>query len=104
MTAVKQGQGPMLFEPPTVEEGVQALIDDGKTFLRRQYEACEEQVVKHPAKAVLVAVAAGYLLDQLPLRAIFIAKMRVLAALTPPVLFAFGAAKVCEYLQTKARQ
>jgi len=94
----------MLFEPPTVEEGVQALFDDGKTFIRRQYEACEEQVVKHPAKAVLVAVAAGYLIDRLPLRAILVAKMRVLAALTPPVLFAFGAAKICEYLQTKARQ
>lgn len=94
----------MLFEPPTVEEGVQALIDDGKTFIRRKYDACEKQVVKHPAQAVLAAVAAGYLIDRLPLRAIFIAKMRVLAALTPPVLFAFGAAKVCEYLQTKARE
>ncbi|BCU78182.1 hypothetical protein [Luteolibacter sp. LG18] len=96
--------GPTLFEPPTVEEGVQALFDDGKTYVRRKYEACQERVVNHPAQAVMIAAAAGYLIEKLPLRSIFITNMRLLAALTPPILFAVGAAKVCEYLQTKARQ
>lgn len=95
---------PSLLPPPTVEEGLHALVDDGRSYLRQRYEACQDAVVNHPTTAVLTALAIGCVLDRLPLRAIFITKMRILAALTPPVLFAIGAAKTCEYLQTKARE
>lgn len=93
-----------LTPPPTVEEGVQALLDDGRSFFRDRYEECKEHVVNHPTASILTALAVGCVLDRLPLRAIFITKMRIIAALAPPVLFAVGAAKACEYLQTKARQ
>jgi len=48
---------------------------------------------------VLGAVAAGYLLHRLPVRAILVTQVRVLSALAPPALFFFGAAKLYEFLQ-----
>lgn len=89
---------------PSVEEGIHALVDDGKNYLRSRYERCQECVMEHPTSSILAAVAAGCILDRLPLRAIFVTKMRILAAVAPPVLFAVGAAKMCEYLQNKARE
>jgi len=91
-------------EPPTIEEGIQTLIEDGKEALKERYSSCEKEIVNHPLKAVAIAAATGYLLHRLPLRAIFITKMRILSALVPPVLLAIGAAKTCEYLQSKVRK
>lgn len=45
------------------------------------------------------AVVAGYPLHRLPVRAILLTQVRVLSALTPPVLILFGAAKLYEFLQ-----
>lgn len=88
---------------PTVEEGLQAMLQDGKRSLRQRYQAFQTEVARNPAKAVLIATAAGYLLKRLPLRSILVANVRIAAALTPPLLLAIGAAKACEYLQSKAR-
>ena len=89
---------------PTVEQGVSALLHDAKDSIRNRYEKCEQCVTESPTKAILAAVAAGYVLHRLPLRAILIAKVRILSALTGPALLAFGAAKACEYLQKEARK
>lgn len=89
---------------PTVEEGVNALLHDAKRKACEGYENCEHRIRESPAKAVLVAVAAGYLLHRLPVRSILVSQVRVMAALAPPVLVAFGAAKLCEFLQAKARR
>ena len=88
---------------PTVEEGLQAMLQDGKRSLKQRYHALETEVARHPTKAVLCATAAGYLLNRLPLRSILVANVRIAAALTPPLLLAIGAAKACEFLQSKAR-
>lgn len=87
---------------PTVEEGVNALISDAKHKAVDRFHACEDLVRQSPGKAVLVAVAAGYLLHRLPVRSLLVTQVRLLAALTPPTLLAFGAAKLCEFLQNKA--
>jgi hypothetical protein len=89
---------------PTVEQGVNALIEDVKHKVHSSYENCEEQVRNSPGKAILIAVAAGYCLHRLPVRSILVAQVRLIAALTPPALFAFGAAKLCEFLQKEARR
>ena len=89
--------------PPTVEEGLQTMLLDGQRTLKQRCHDLESEVTKHPAKALLYATVAGYLLNRLPLRAILIANVRIAAALTPPLLLAIGAAKACEYLQAKAR-
>lgn len=89
--------------PPSIEEGVNALIHDAKQKACDSYQHCEECVRESPGKAILVAVGAGYLLHRLPVRSLLVSQVRVMAALAPPVLFAFGAAKLCEFLQGQAR-
>lgn len=90
--------------PPTVEEGVNALIADVKHSAQSRYEEYEACIRKSPGKAVLIAVAAGYCLHRLPLRSLLVSQVRLMAALAPPTLLAFGAAKLCEFLQYKARE
>lgn len=89
---------------PTIEQGVISLMDDVKTKAASTYEACEKRVRQSPGKAVLIAVASGYFLHRLPVRSLLVSQVRLLAALAPPALFAFGAAKLAEYLQKQARR
>lgn len=85
--------------PLSLEEGVGVLVNNARKGLRHRYEECESQVRKSPATAVLGAVAVGYLLHRMPVRAILLTQVRVLSALTPPALILFGAAKLYEFLQ-----
>ncbi len=93
-----------LANQPTVEQGVNALIEDVKHKVQSGYETCEQRIRRSPGKAVLVAVAAGYCLHRLPVRSLLVAQVRLLSALAPPALLAFGAAKLCEFLQNEARR
>ena len=86
---------------PSVEEGVNALLCDAQKCIRQRYEACEQFVRKSPGKSMLGALAAGYLLHRLPVRAILGTQVRLLSALAPPALFLVGAAKVCELLKSQ---
>ncbi|NQX02590.1 hypothetical protein HQ447_18180 [bacterium] len=90
-------------ETPTIEQGVSSLLNDLKNKARRTYDTCEENVRKSPTKAVLISVAAGYCLHRLPVRSLLVSQVRLVAALTAPTLLAFGAAKLCEFLQKQAR-
>ena len=85
--------------PLTMEEGVNVLIGNARRSIRQRYQKCESRIRKSPTKAVLGAVAAGYLMHRLPVRAIVVTQARVLSALTPPALLLFGAAKLLEFLQ-----
>jgi len=85
--------------PLSMEEGVNILLCNVQQGIRQRYQHCQHQIRKSPTTAVVGAVAAGYLMHRLPLRAILVTQVRVLAALAPPALFLFGAAKLCEYLQ-----
>ena len=91
-------------EPPTVEQGVNALLEDVKTKVHSTYENCERKVRSSPGKAILIAAAAGYCLHRLPVRSLLVAQMKLVTALAPPAMFAFGAAKLCEFLQNEARR
>lgn len=82
-----------------MQEGVNTLIGNARQGVRERYQECENRIRSSPTKAVLGAVAAGYLMHRLPMRAIVVTQVRVLAALTPPALLLFGAAKVFEFLQ-----
>ena len=90
--------------PPTIEQGVEALVGDVKRKVCNTYEECEQCVRESPGKAILLAVAAGYCLHRLPVRALLVAQVRLMAALAPPTMLAFGAAKLCEFLQSQARE
>jgi hypothetical protein len=91
-------------QAPTIEQGVNALLGDVKHKALDTFETCEEKIRRSPGKAVLIAVAAGYCLHRLPVRSLLVSQFRLMAALTPPTLLAFGAAKLCEFLQSQARE
>lgn len=90
--------------PPTIEQGIHALVNDAKQKLHDTCEDCRHCVRESPIQAILLAAAAGYLLHRLPVRALLVAKFRLMTALTPPTLLAYGAAKICELLQDQARE
>lgn len=83
----------------TMEEGFQVLISNARQTICNRYHKCEERIRESPKKAVFGAIAAGYLLHRLPVRAILVTQVRVLSALTPPALILFGAAKLYDFLQ-----
>jgi hypothetical protein len=85
--------------PLSIEEGVNALLSKAQQGVRQQYQECEQRIRRSPTTSVLGALAAGYLLHRLPVRAILVTQVRLLAALAPPAIFLFGAAKVYEFLQ-----
>jgi hypothetical protein len=85
--------------PMSLEEGVSVLCGNVRHGIRNRYQMCQNRIRQSPTTAVLGAVTAGYFLHRMPVRAILVTQIRVLAALTPPALLLFGAAKVCEFLQ-----
>ncbi len=86
-------------KPLSMEEGVSELMNKARECISQRCQKCEDQIRKSPRTAVLGAVAVGYLLHLLPLRAILVTKVKVLSALTPPALLLFGAGKLYEFLQ-----
>jgi ferredoxin len=91
-------------DPPTIEQGINALVGDAKRTVCERYKECEQCVRESPTKAILLAAAAGYCLHRMPVRALLVAQVRLLTSLAPPTLLAFGAAKLCEFLQGQARE
>ena len=87
-------------DPISMEEGVNVLLRNARQGIRHRYHECEERVRKSPTTSVLGAVALGYFLRRLPVGSILATQVRVLSALTPPALVLFGAAKLCEFLQS----
>ena len=83
----------------SVEEGIKVLLDNTRQVIDHRYQRCQNQVRKSPATALLGAVAAGYLLHRLPVRAILVTQIRLLSALAPPALFLLGGAKLYEFLK-----
>lgn len=82
-----------------MEEGVNVLWTNARQGICDRYHKCENLIRKSPTTAVLGAVAVGYLVHRLPVRAILVTQVRVLWALTPPALILFGAGKLYEFLQ-----
>jgi len=88
--------------PLSIEESINVLANQAKEGLRHRYEACEQRIRQSPIKAVIGAVAAGYCAHRLPVRALVVANVRLMASLVPPAMVLFGAAKVYEFLQKQA--
>lgn len=83
----------------TIEERLHLVLDDAKKGFCEGHENFEKQVQKSPTKAVLGAVAAGYVLHHLPVRALLVTQVRVLAALITPALFIYKAASLYDFVQ-----
>jgi hypothetical protein len=82
-----------------MEEGLQVLMSNARQSICHRYHRCEERIRESPKKSVFGAVAAGYLLHRLPVRAILVTNVRILSALTAPALILYGAAKLYDFLQ-----
>lgn len=82
-----------------MEEGVHVLLCNARQNLRHRVHQCENRIHESPKTAVVGALAVGYLLQRMPVRAILITQVRVLSALAPPALFLFGAVKLFDFLQ-----
>ena len=95
---------PYSNQPPSIEEGVNALLTEAKEKVHQRFNHYENCVRQSPGKAVVAALAAGYLLHRLPVRSLLVSQVRLMVALAPPTLLAFGAAKLCEFLQRQARE
>ena len=89
---------------PTIEQGMQSMLSDIKNKTVQVVADCESSVRKSPGKAVLIAVAAGYCLNRLPIRGLILSQVKLITALAPPAVVAYGAAKICELLQREARK
>lgn len=89
--------------PSTVDEGIRSICHSSKDKLMDYLQEWEDCVKRHPVKSVVAATVAGALIHRLPIRSILVAKVKIAGALLPPALFAYGAAKLCEILQSKAR-
>lgn len=87
--------------PSSIDDGIHAILSDGKEKALNCLDKWEACVRQHPVKAVLGAVVAGAVLHRLPVKSILVAKIKIVAALAPPALLAYGAAKLCEILQQK---
>jgi hypothetical protein len=85
--------------PMSIEEMAKVTLSKVQQDIRQRYQVCENQIRKSPATSVIGAVAVGYLLHRMPVRAILVTQVRVLSALAPPALFLLGAAKLYEFLQ-----
>lgn len=97
----------MTTEPhtvPSVDDGIRSVLHSGKESALDQLAKWEDCVRKHPVESVLGAVAVGCLLHRLPVRSILVANVKIISALAPPALLAYGAAKLCEILQKKSRE
>lgn len=84
-----------------MDQGVNVLLGKAGQGISHRYRECQNQIRQSPTTAVLGAVAVGYFLNRLPVRAILVAQVRVLLAPTPPVLLFFGAAKLYEFLRRR---
>lgn len=90
--------------PRPMEEGIQVLLNSARQGIRHRYEKCEMRIRNSPKAAVLGAVATGYFLHQLPVRAIVVTQVRVLSALAQPALILYGAAKLYDFLQRQGME
>jgi hypothetical protein len=91
-------------ETPSIEEEFNHLLEQAKTKARGVCEASAQRVRQSPGKAVMIAAGVGYFLHRLPVGALLVSQVRLIAALAPPVLLAAGAAKLCGFVQKQAHR
>lgn len=94
---------PSNLPPPhqSMDEEIKDLLRNAQESIHLQYGKFENRVRHSPSSAILGALAAGYLMHRLPMRAILLTKVRIIAAMAPPALLLFGAAKFYDFMQRR---
>jgi len=91
-------QDPLMTDS-TIEENFQCLIAATKDKVTRTYAKYEKIAIASPGRTVLLALASGYCLHRLPVRALLVLQVRAAIAVAPAVLLGLGAVKLCGILQ-----
>lgn len=68
--------------------------------LQRCYADGEEYVRENPTKTALVAMGAGFLLAQLPLRWMLVALIKLLFLIVKPVTFIYAVSKLIDDIRS----
>lgn len=94
----------LLLEPmQSPEERPPAIwVKQAAEGLRERFHACEEKVRQSPTQSILIAAAAGYTLQRLPVRALVTAQLSLMTALLPPAIFWLGSVQLWSLLKTKS--
>jgi len=77
---------------PGIQENFQRCYADGEDYIRQ-----------NPTKSALVAIGAGFLLAQLPLRWMFIALIKLLFLVVKPVTFIYAVSKLIDDIRAARR-
>jgi len=83
----------------SVEESLSTFLTKAAEGIRQRHHRCEGRIRRAPTGAMLIALAGGYLLHRIPLRAVVITVCRLLWALTPTALVLFAVVKLVALLQ-----
>jgi hypothetical protein len=78
--------------------GVIRMLRNAKDGIRDGYSEFTDHVRQAPTPSILAAVAVGYCLRAIPVRTMIVAHVQLLAALSQPALFAYGATKFYQFL------
>ena len=92
-TLASENESPLTLMEQTAEPVSTPSIQDN---LHRCYEDGEEYVRQNPTKTALVAMGAGFLLAQLPLRWMFVALIKLLFLVVKPVTFVYAISKLID--------
>lgn len=87
----------------SINRTVKSKVDDVTEKASGTLKIYEDKIRESPEKAVLIALAAGYCLHVLPVRSLLALSIRLATFLAKPALLGLGAAKLCEFVQTRAR-
>jgi hypothetical protein len=76
------------------------IADTNSQSIQDNFQRCyadgEEYVRENPTKSALVAVGAGFLLAQLPMRWMFVALIKLLFLVVKPVTFIYAISKLVD--------
>lgn len=87
-----------------VGEKTGSVINNVKAKAADKRESYDAMVRQSPEKAVLTALAEGYVIHLLPIRGLVAVPLRLALFLAKPALLALGAVKACEIVQDQTRK
>lgn len=88
-------------EPPRLESRVEELLQRAEVRVRAACDRWKEEIRTHPAKAVMLAAAGGYVCHRLHSRGLLFAGLKIFTAFTPPTLIALGLCKAAEFCKVR---
>ncbi len=87
-----------------LSDKAKAVADRLRNKANQKLETYEDKVRESPAKAVLMAMGAGYCLSRVPIGTLIAVPLRLTAILAKPALLMLGAIKLCDFVERQSRK